>query len=120
MGYFNLGKIKRILSLDADEHDEDTVVNGYGVDADDYINTQLGVHMTTPMVNPDDQIRRLSERLGASWYVYWNSPSHPMQGVKDTKEEIDTFIQATYAKQSGGLMDNSFTKTNSGITGFES
>lgn len=119
MGYYNLNNIKGILNLDSDEHDEDEQIKRYANDADDYINTQLSVHVTTPIDDPDDQVRRFSERLAAAWYIYWNSPSHPMQGVYDTKKEIDVYIQAVYGKKSGGLYDSAVTKTSSNVKGTE-
>lgn len=119
MVYFNIVNVKGILNLDADAHEEDDQVKRYGNDADDFINTQLGVFTTTPLATPDDQIRRFSERLAAAWYVYWNSPSHPMQGVYDTKKEISEYILANYKKEAGGLTKSTFSKSNSNVTGFE-
>lgn len=79
----------------------------------------VGVFTTTPLSTPDDQTRRFSERLAAAWYVYWNSPSHPMQGVYDTKKEISEYIISQYKKEAGGLTKNTYVKTNSNITGLE-
>jgi hypothetical protein len=117
MAYFNVGNIKGILNLDSLAHEEDEQITRYGRDADDFINTQLGVFTSTPLSTPDDQTRRFSERLAAAWYVFWNSPSHPMQGVYDTKKEISEYIVSQYKKEAAGLSKDTYVKTNSGITG---
>ncbi len=119
MGYYSLANIKGILNLDSTAHEEDEQVKRYANDADDFINTQLGVFTTTPLSTPDDQIRRFSERLAAAWYIYWTSPSHPMQGVYDTKKEISEYIVANYKKEAGGMTKTTYSKTSSKVTGFE-
>lgn len=119
MAYYNLNSIKAKLAIDQSNTTQDNKLKDLGADSDDYINSQLGIFTTVPIADPDEQIIRLANKLTAAWYIYWNSPTHPMQGVYDVKKEIEIYVQSQYGKRTETLTQNTWGKAGSGLTGTE-
>lgn len=93
-------------------------------EADDYIDTCLSVFaqahgLILPLQNPPDQIRRLSNKLAYEYYIHYNAAEHPTSGVNMIKDEVESYVQATYGQRTKTLGSNRFQKTASGITGLE-
>lgn len=117
--YFSLQGIKDKLHID--DIDQDNYIGGLGKQADSYINTQVGLHATVPIPFPEDELRALSHKLAAAEYLMWNSPDHPRALYDSARKDIQDYIKATYGKQNAdGFTTNTFSKTNSSITGFSS
>lgn len=119
MPYFNLNSVKALLHIDQTNSAQNNAILDLGAQADDFINSQLGIFTTVPIAEPNDQVIRLSNKLTAAWYIYWNSPTHPMQGVWDIKKEIELFVQSTYGKRTDTLGANRWGGTGSGMDGTE-
>lgn len=122
MAYGILVQVKQnYLHIDPLNTDVDDDIQTMIVKSDDYINSKLRVFsVSTPLAYPDDQIIRMSNSLAAAWYIYYNSPTHPMQGVYDAKKEIDEYLQAQYGKQTGDMGTSLLSKVNGTILGTES
>lgn len=119
MAYFSLDEIKLLLHKDIANTLLDAELKSQGVQADDYIDSMLGAFTTTPIAQAPDQLKRLSNKLAAAYYIYWNSPSHEMDGVNSIKKEIEQYIRVTYGKRTETMTTNTWGKTPSGITGTE-
>lgn len=119
MVYFQLPAVKALLHIDASNTAQDNPIKDLGAQSDDFIDSQVGIFTSVPLAAPPDQIIRLSNKLTAAWYIYWNSPTHPMQGVYDIKKEIEQYVQSTYGKRSQSLPHGTWGKTGSGMDGTE-
>jgi len=119
-GYANLKQIKARINISDTLTQADAKIQFYMSEADDYIDTQLGVHTTTPIDNPDKELIALASSLGASLYNYWNKQGE-YQPIKDIKHHIQEHIVANFGKKNleTDLTTNTFVKTASGIKGTE-
>ncbi len=119
MAYFTLATVKAKLHID--DSDQDTYINLIGAESDAYINTQIAIHAVTPIAVPDAEIKALSDKLSAASYITWNSPDHPRVLYDAARKDVQEYIKAVYGAQNvSGLTNNTFSKTNSQITGFSS
>jgi len=117
--YYTIEKIKNKLHID--DVDQDPYVNDLGEQADSYINTQVGIHATTPIPFPEKELKALADKLAAAEYLMWNSPDHPRALYDAARKDIQSYIKATYGKQNDdGFTTNTFAKTVSSIKGTES
>lgn len=114
--YYDLQEIKDKLHID--DTDQDPYVNRLGEQADSYINTQVGIHATTPIAFPEIELKALANKLAAAEYLMWNSPDHPRALYDSARKDIQDYLKATYGKQNAdGFTTNTFSKTNSQIKG---
>ncbi len=91
-------------------------------DADSFVNVQVGVHATTPLTNPDDQIISLASGLAAALYNYWQTPvkDRTLDAVKEWQKMIGDHVKAVYGQEDiSGHTGRTFGSTN-GVTGTES
>ena len=117
--YYTLQAIKDKLHID--DIDQDPYVNTLGEQADSYINTQVGIHATTPIAVPDEEINALANKLAGGEYLMWNSPDHPRALYDSARKDIQDYIKAVYGAQNAdGFTTNTFSKTNSNVTGLQS
>lgn len=115
--YYTQAKIKNKLHID--DVDQDDYVNDLGEQADSYINTQVSLHAVTPVAFPEVELKALSDKLAAAEYLMWNSPDHPRALYDAARKDIQSYIKAIYGKQNDdGFTTDTFSKTNSSITGF--
>jgi hypothetical protein len=118
MTYYDLTNIKNKLHID--DVDQDPYLSRLGEGADAYVNTQIGIHATTPISFTDNEIKELADKHAASEYLMWNSPEHPRDLYDAARKDIQDYIKATYGKENAdGLTDDQFAKTDSGVTGLE-
>lgn len=119
-GYADLAKVRLRLNLSITQTSPDEKIQEYMSEADNYVNTQIGLFADTPITNPDDELRSLASALAAATYNYWVSPEKSEKGVSVYRERIQGHIVAKYGKKTEtGLSTNSFTKTSSAINGTE-
>ena len=117
--YYSTRGIKNKLHID--DGDQDDYVNDLGEQADSYINIQVGLHATTPITVPDSELNALADKLAAAEYLLWNSPDHPRALYDSARKDIQSHIKAQYGGQNDdSFTANTFSKTNSSITGTES
>lgn len=119
MPYYSLKAVKALLHIDQTNTTQDLNIKDLGAQSDDYVNIQVGIFTTVPIAEPPEQLIILSNKLTAAWYIYWNSPTHPMQGVYDIKKEIEMYVQSQYGKRTETLGTGRWGKTASGMTGTE-
>jgi len=119
-GYADLKQIKMRLQISDSIKTADEKIQGFMREADSYINNQLQPFTTTPINNPDDEIKTLGSSLAAAFYNYWQSPQGTTEGIKEWKKAIQTHVKANFFKATEeGLSDNTITKTASAISGNE-
>ena len=119
-GYADLRMARQRLNLADTQTMADEKIQTYLREADNYVNTQIGLHAVTPISNPDDELRSLASALAAATFNYWTSPSQPSEGIREYKSRIQDHIMAKYGKKNPtGLSVNSFTKTRSAIDGMK-
>jgi hypothetical protein len=118
MTYYDLTNIKNKLHID--DTDQDPYLSRLGEGADAYVNTQIGLHATVPIPFTDTEIHELADKAAAAEYLMWNSPDHKRDLYDSAREDIQSYIKATYGKENdSGLTDDQFAKTDSGVTGLE-
>lgn len=119
--YYSLRGIKHKLQIDEEEEDQDNYLNELGGEADKYIDKQISLHATTPISNPDEELRGLADKHAAAEYIMWNSPNHSRSLYTEARQDIQDHIMAAYGqKNPTGLGDDSsFGKTDSNVTGTE-
>jgi hypothetical protein len=90
-------------------------------EADNYVNTQVGLHALSDLDNPDDELNSLASSLAAETYLHFVSPGQSdMKAIDKYEKRIQDHIMAKYGQKSaGGTTNNTFGKTSSKITGTE-
>jgi len=118
--YYNLQEIKNKLHID--KTNQDVYLGGLGGEADDYIRLQISIHATSPVpVGTDKELQALANKHAAGEYLMWNSPTHPRAMYDSARKDIQDHIKTQYGKMNpSGTTGNTFRKTNSSPTGFES
>ena len=126
MGYAQLKQVKSLLNIPDTVPDADEKANERMVEADNYINTQLSIHVTVPIANlnatNDTELVVLSSSLAASTFNYWQSPAkeRTLEHIEKWEKRIQDHIMAVYAKMNPtGITNSTILKTASKITGTE-
>lgn len=120
-GYADLKQIKQRVNISDSVTQADEKIQNFMTEADDYIDTQAGIHAVTPFTNPDKELIALASGLAAALYNYWNKQAE-YQAVKDYKHHIQEHIVANFGSKNleSGQTANTFTKTQSAVRGTES
>lgn len=121
--YSQLRKVKSLLNIPDTVTAPDEKINDRMVEADNYVNTQVGIHATTPIANPDKELITLASSLAASTYNYWQTPAkdRTIEAMEKWEKRIQDHILAVYGQRNPtGLTSNTFSKSASSITGRES
>ena len=110
----------RLNIADSVTNVDDKIID-YISEADEYINTQLGIFEVVPPAGPPPELIALGSSLAAAIFNYWNSPEKPMEGVKSYKKSIQEYIKAIHLKESadGAKGADNILKTAGNITGLE-
>lgn len=115
---FDVEKIKRhIPNLDASNASQDNTLKQYWADAKHDYDNKASVHTPTPSEFYDEDAYDLWEQMAAAMWIYWNSPTHPMDGVNFVIKRVDAHLKAKYLKRTEGTSSSQVGKSNSGITG---
>lgn len=119
-GYADLQETKRRLN----QSDTQTAPNEKVADnmreADNYVNTQINLHATTPINNPDPELVSLASSLAAATYNYWSTPikDRNLDGIKQWKQSIQDHILAAYGRLNpSGLGGGELFGVTSGFNG---
>jgi len=118
--YADLKEVKQRLNIPDSVTTVDEKVATSMREADAFVNTQVGVHATTPLDNPDAQIISLASGLACALYNVWQSPAKDTvwKIVEAYQKQIGDHIKAFYAGEDiTGHTGNTFSSTT-GITGF--
>ncbi len=108
-GYADLKQIKGRINISDSITQADEKIKSYMSEADDYIDTQAGLHATTPFTNPDKELISIASGLAAALYNYWNKKGE-FKVIEDYKKAIGDHIRAVYGKKNpDGLTANTFT-----------
>ena len=116
----NILRIKRHLpAIDGSEVSNDTHLEDYWKSMKHYYDNARSLYTDVPLVDYPEEIIDLFERGAAAWWIYWNSPDHQMQGIKELKKEMEQSLRAEFEKKHGALSGRTAApKTSSKITGF--
>lgn len=119
-GFSELKQVKARVNISDTVTQADAKIQFYMTESDDYVDTQVGVHTTTPITNPDKELIALASSLAASFYNYWNKQGK-MEDCLTCKKAIQDHIVAKFARKNldTNLTTNTFVKTTSGIKGTE-
>ena len=119
-GFSELKQVKARANISDTVTQADAKIQFYMTEADDYVDTQVGVHTTTPITNPNKELIALASALAASLYNFWNKQGD-FEICKACKKAIQDHIVAQFARRNldTDLTTNTFVKTTSGIKGTE-
>jgi len=120
-GYADLKQVKQRVNISDSVTQADEKIQNYMTEADDYIDTQAGIHDTVPFTNPDKELISLASGMAAALYNHWNKQGE-FEIVKGYQHRIQEHIMAVYGKKNleSGLTGNTFSKTQSQVRGTES
>ncbi len=121
MPYGDINAVKSRLHIQPTITTQDTEIIRMIQEADDFLDSQIGIFVTVPLVDASEPITRMSNRLAAAWWIYWNTPAkdRDMAPVKAIKEEIEQWVRAQYGKRTNTMSANTFGKSSSGVLGTE-
>ncbi len=99
-GYADLQETKRRLNLTGIQTAPNEKVSDNMREADNYTNTQISLHATTPVSPADPEIISMASSLAAAFYNYWATPvkDRNLSGIKEWKQAIQDHILAAYGK----------------------
>ncbi len=120
--YAELRKIKSLVNIPDTVTAPDEKINDRMIEADSYVNTQISVHATVPISNPDQELITLSSSLAAAIYNYWQTPAkdRSIDGIKEWKKAIQDHIKTQYKKEdASGTTGDSVTLAKGNVTGLE-
>ncbi len=120
-GYADLRMIRRRLNLDDTQTAADQKIKDAMRTADNHVNTQVGLHATVPIPNPDDELKTLASDLAGAHYNYWTSTDKKTDGIAKFEKAVQEHIMARYGqKNPSGVSGNTFSKASGNVTGLES
>ena len=117
-GYADLRKTKRKLNIPDTEQSSDIKIGDFMTDADNYVNTQISMHATTPIANPDNELIDLASSYAATLFNYWQAPikDRTTDGLDKWENKIIQHIRARYGRyDASGLGGGDLFGTTSGF-----
>lgn len=122
-GYASLRESKRRLNISDLVKSSDLKIGDQMQEADNYVNTQIDLHATTPISIPDAELISLASSLAATLFNYWQTPikDRNLDGIKSWKKSIQDHILSVYGRKNPNLLTGgtTFGRTKS-VTGFSS
>ena len=125
--YYTHANVKVLLNIPASNTDSDDKINIYGNEADNYINTQISIHNAsvpiTITAKPQLEVGNLADSMAAATFNYWQTPAkeRTLEVIEKWEKRIQDFIAAFLANINAhtGIVNNTFSKTASAVTGTE-
>jgi hypothetical protein len=102
-GYASLRETKRRLNITDSIISTEEKINDYMREADNYVNTQISVHVpTAPVTNVDAELVSLSSSLAAALFNYWQTPmkDRNLSAITSWKNAIQDHLKAAYGRYS--------------------
>lgn len=121
IGFADLKRVKQLLNIPDATITSDEKIKTHMIDADAFVNIQVGVHKARPLTNPDEQLISLASGLSASLFNYWQTPAknQTLDGIKEWQKRIGDHVKALYGQEDiTGHTGSTFTSTR-GVTGTE-
>lgn len=119
-GFADLKRAKQLLNIPDSVITSDEKIKTHMIDADAFVNIQVGVH-DRPITDPDEQLISLASGLSASLFNYWQTPAknQTLDGIKQWEKRIGDHVKALYGQEDiTGHTGRTFT-TSRGVTGTE-
>lgn len=89
--------------------------------ADNYTNTQIGLHALIPLDDPDPDLVSLSSTMAAAEYDFWTNPEKTgglIEARTTARQDIIDYIMAKYGRKNpNGLGGGNLFITTKKITG---
>jgi len=120
IGFADLKRTKQLLNIPDATITSDEKIKTHMIDADAFVNIQVGVHKR-PITDPDEQLISLASGLSASLFNYWQTPAknQTLDGIKEWQKRIGDHVKALYGQEDiTGHTGRTFT-TSRGVTGTE-
>ena len=106
VGYADLQEIKRRLNIPDSVTASDEKIASMGREADNYTNTQINLHATTPIANPDPELVSMATGLAAAIFNYWQTPikDRNLDGIAEWKKSIQEHILSVYGRKNPNFL----------------
>lgn len=119
--FSNLDETKDYLNIARSNDDSNEKIQTARNAADNYTGTQIRLHATIPLNEPDPELTSLASQLAASYFNQFQNPmkQEVAQITVMTKQALQDYIMATYGRKNpGGLSGAETFGVTSAITGF--
>lgn len=114
-GYAKLRMVKKRLNIEDSESESNEKIQEFMLEADNYVNNQIGLHALTPIADADDELFSLASGLAAALFNYWQTPGKDalVRPVEQFKQYIQDHIMVNYGRRNPNLLagGNMFGKT---------
>ena len=104
--YSDLDETKDYLNIARSNDDSNEKITTARNAADNYTATQIRLHATIPLTDPDPELTSLASQLAASYFNQFQNPMKPevTQVTIVTKKALQDYVMATYGRKNpGGL-----------------
>lgn len=104
--YSSLDETKDYLNIARSNDDSNEKIQTARNAADNYTATQIRLHATIPLNDPDPELTSLASQLAASYFNQFQNPmkQEVTQVTIVTKQAVQDYIMATYGRKNpGGL-----------------
>lgn len=119
--FSDLDETKDYLNIARSNDDSDEKITTARNAADNYTATQIRLHATIPLTNPDPELTSLASQLAASYFNQFQNPmkQEVAQITLITKQALQDYVMATYGRKNpGGLSGAETFGVTSANTGF--
>jgi len=119
--FSNLDETKDYLNIARSNDDSNEKIQTARNAADNYTATQIRLHATIPLTDPDPELTSLSSQLAASYFNQFQNPmkQEVAQITVITKQALQDYVMATYGRKNpGGLSGAETFGVTSANTGF--
>jgi hypothetical protein len=119
--FSNLDETKDYLNIARSNDDSNEKIQTARNAADNYTATQIRLHATIPLNDPDPELTSLASQLAASYFNQFQNPmkQEVTQVTIITKQAVQDYILATYGRKNpGGLSGAETFGITAANTGF--
>ena len=120
--FSDLDETKDYLNIARSNDDSNEKIKTARNAADNYTATQIRLHATIPLVDPDPELTSLASQLAASYFNQFQNPmkQEVAQITIITKQALQDYVMATYGRKNPGGLSGAetfgITSANTGFT----
>ncbi len=98
--------VKRRLNIEDSETQAEEKIQTFMLEADNYVNNQIGLHALTPIADPDDELTSLASGLSGALFNYWQTPGKDelARPIKEFKQYIQDHIMVNYGRKNPNFL----------------
>jgi hypothetical protein len=114
--YSDLDETKDYLNIARSNDDSDEKIQTARNAADNYTATQIRLHATIPLTDPDPELTSLASQLAASYFNQFQNPmkKEVTEVTIIVKKSVQDYVMATYGRKNPGGLSGAETF---GVTG---